>query len=118
MNKFDTQLLDRVNARIEANLSNGKYSVEELSSDVSLSRVHLYRKMKNMLGVSPSRYMRDYRLKKAAEILSREDIRINDLADTVGFEDAHYFVKCFKEKYGVSPNRYAKIWYCDVTSSL
>ncbi|NLJ01566.1 MAG: response regulator [Bacteroidales bacterium] len=109
MNKFDTQLVDRVNARIEANLSNGKYSVEELSSDVSLSRVHLYRKMKNMLGVSPSRYMRDYRLKKAAEILSREDIRINDLADTVGFEDAHYFVKCFKEKYGVSPNRYAKM---------
>ena len=62
-----------------------------------------------MLGVSPSRYMRDYRLKKAAEILSREDIRINDLADTVGFEDAHYFVKCFKEKYGVSSNRYAKM---------
>lgn len=90
-------------------LTNGKYSVEELSSDVSISRVHLYRKMKNILGVSPSRYMRDYRLKKAAEILSREDIRINDLAYTVGFEDADYFVKCFKDKFGVSPNRYAKM---------
>lgn len=71
MNKFDSKLLDQINERVQENLANSKYSVEELSSDVSISRVHLYRKMKNMLGVSPSRYMRDFRLKKAAEILAR-----------------------------------------------
>ncbi len=109
INKFDSKLLERIDEHIELNLSNGKYSVEELSSDVSISRVHLYRKMKSMLGVSPSRYIRDYRLKKAADILSREEIRVNDLADKVGFEDPNYFVKCFKEKYGVSPNQYAKM---------
>ena len=72
--------------------------------DVSISRVHLYRKMKNILGVSPSWYIRDYRLKKAAEILSKEDMRINDL----WFEDPNYFGKCFKEKYGVTPNNIQK----------
>ena len=65
--------------------------------------------MKNILGVSPSWYIRDYRLKKAAEILSKEDMRINDLAEKVGFEDPNYFGKCFKEKYGVTPNKYSKI---------
>ena len=45
----------------------------------------------------------------APSSLWREDIRINDLADQVGFEDANYLVKCFKEKYGVSPNKYAKM---------
>lgn len=107
-NKFDNDLLSRINFHIEKNLSNAEYSIEDLSDDVALSRVHLYRKMKKLLDISPSRYMRDFRLKKAAEILAVEDIRMIDLADQVGFQDANYFLKCFKEKYGLSPKEFSQ----------
>ncbi len=108
LNRYDSDLLKKIDQCIEQNLSNSQYSVEDLSSDVAISRVHLFRKMKKLLDVSPSRYMRNYRLKKAAEILSREHTRIVDVADEVGFEDSNYFVKCFKEKYGISPSKYSK----------
>lgn len=107
-NRYDNELLERIDEQIDKNLSNTVYSVEDLSDDVALSRVHLYRKMKKLLGVSPSRYIRDYRLKKAIGILSVEDVRITELADRVGFQDANYFLKCFKEKFGISPKKYAK----------
>ncbi|CEN40801.1 ATPase/histidine kinase/DNA gyrase B/HSP90 domain protein [Capnocytophaga cynodegmi] len=107
-NKFDDDLLHRINSYIEKNLSNPEYSIENLSEDVALSRVHLYRKMKKLLDISPSKYMRDFRLKKAAEILSKEDVRVVELADLVGFQDANYFLKCFKEKYGISPKEFSK----------
>lgn len=107
LNPYDQELMRRIDEQIEKNLSNEMYSIENLSEDVGLSRVHLYRKMKKLLGVSPSVYMRDYKLKKAAAILSVEDIRINELAYRVGFQDANYFLKCFKEKFGISPKRYS-----------
>ena len=107
-NRFDDDLLRRIHLHIEKNLANPEYSIENLSDDVALSRVHLYRKMKKLLDVSPSKYMRDFRLKKAAEILSKEDIRMTELADQVGFQDANYFLKCFKEKYGISPKEFSK----------
>lgn len=105
-NKYDNDLLLRVNERVEQNLSNAGYSIEDLSADVGLSRVHLYRKLKKLLDVSPSRYIRDYRLRRAAEILSVEDLRVVEIADRVGFQDSNYFVKCFKEKFGISPKKY------------
>lgn len=107
-NPFDNDLLHRINLHVEKNLSNAGYSIEDLSDDVALSRVHLYRKMKRLLDISPSKYVRDFRLRKAAEILSAEEIRMNDLADRVGFQDANYFLKCFKEKYGISPKGFSQ----------
>lgn len=107
-NRYDNELLKHIDEQIEKHLSNATYSIEDLSADVALSRVHLYRKVKKLLGISPSRYIRDYRLKKAIAILSSEEVRISELADRVGFQDANYFLKCFKEKFGVSPREYAK----------
>ncbi|MGI6521714.1 MAG: ATP-binding protein [Fermentimonas sp.] len=106
-NRFDNDLIKRINELVEQNLANTQYSVEDLSADVGLSRVHLYRKLKKLMDVSPSRYVRDYRLSRAAEILSKEDTRVVEVADRVGFQDANYFIKCFKKKFGISPKKYA-----------
>ena len=77
LNPYNQELMKRIDKQIEKNLSNKMYSIENLSEDVKLSRVHLYRKMKKLLGVSPSVHMRNYKLKKAAAILSVKDIHIN-----------------------------------------
>lgn len=107
-NKYDNRLLEQIDEEIGKNLDNDAYSIEDLSNAVALSRVHLFRKMKKLLGVSPSRYLRNFRLQKAREILLTEDIRVIELAYRVGFQDPNYFLKCFKEEYGVSPGQYAK----------
>ncbi len=107
-NKYDNRLLEQIDEEIGKNLDNDAYSIEDLSRAVALSRVHLFRKMKKLLGISPSRYLRNFRLRKAVEILLVEDLRITELAYRVGFQDPNYFLKCFKELYGVSPGQYSK----------
>ena len=107
-NKFDNELMQTIDSYIEKNIDNAAYSIEQLGKDAGLSRVHLYRKLKKLTGLTPSQYLRNYRLKEAIEILANEDIRIADLAYRVGFQDQHYFLKCFKDRYGVSPTQYAK----------
>lgn len=108
VNSRDSELLQNITGKIEANLDNPEYSIEQLGYETGLSRVHLFRKLKHLTGLSPSQFIRNYRLQKALEILSREEIRVSELAMQVGFNDTSYFIKCFREKFGVSPNEYAK----------
>lgn len=106
LNRYDRELLQSIEDLVEKHLDNAEYSIEQLGKDAGLSRVHLYRKLKKLTGQTPSQFVRNYRLKKAIEILAAEDIRVSELAFRVGFNDQHYFVKCFKQAYGVSPTEY------------
>lgn len=101
--------LKQVIEKIEAHLDDTSYGVEQLSSDMCMSRMSLYRKVQSMSGLSPNEFIRDIRLKKAAAILRRHpDIAISRLAEMVGFASPKYFSKCFKNKFGVQPSQYIK----------
>ena len=90
------------------NLTYPDYSVEELSSDVNMHRMNLYRKLQSLVGMTPSEFIRTIRLKKAAQILSeRPDISISELADMVGFNTPKYLTRYFKEMFGCTPSQYA-----------
>lgn len=108
LNKYDEELLANINNQIEKRIDDPDFSIEELGRNVGLSRVHLYRKLKALTGLSPSQFIRNFRLNKALEIIEKENIRIADLAYAVGFHDPNYFLKCFKEKFGKPPSQYAK----------
>lgn len=102
-------LLKQVTEKIEEHLDDADYSVEQLSSDMCMSRMSLYRKVQTLTGLSPNEFMRDIRLKKAATILKRHpDITIAQLAAKVGFLTPQYFSKCFKKKFGMLPSQYVK----------
>lgn len=108
LNRYDEELIKNLNRRLEETLENPNYTVEDLSADVGLSRVHLFRKLKALTSLSPSQYIRNFKLDKARNILEKEQIRVSELAYKVGFQDPNYFLKCFKEKFGKTPSDFAK----------
>ncbi|HMR17864.1 MAG TPA: ATP-binding protein [Sphingobacterium sp.] len=108
LNKYDEDLIRNIDDHLEEELDNAAYTIEDLSKDIGLSRVHLFRKLKALTGLSPSQYIRNYKLNKALSIIEKEHIRVADLAYRVGFQDPNYFLKCFKTKFGSTPTEFAR----------
>lgn len=106
INRLDQQFLKKACEAIEANYLNYDYGVEELSKDVNLSRVHLYRKIKSLTDLSASEFIRSVKLKKASSLLLESDLSISQIAYQTGFASPSYFSKCFKEKFKISPKEY------------
>ena len=88
---------------VEARLADSDVSVEDLAADMNLSRVQLYRKVKNLTGSSPVELLRSARLNRAYQLLLTTDKSVSEVAYSVGFTAPSYFTKCFKEEYGMVP---------------
>ena len=94
---------------MENNYENSEVGVDEISSALGLSRVHLYRKIKSNFGLSPTDLLRKFRLRKAALLLKQEaGLTISEVAYMTGFSSPAYFTRCFKEMFGVPPTAYDK----------
>jgi len=104
----DERLLQKTTNTIETHIEEPDLSVEFLGKEVGLSRVHLYRKLKALTGLSPADFVKDFRLKRAAQLLSQKNLKVAEVAYAVGFQDVAYFSKCFKKMYGESPTQYAE----------
>lgn len=105
---IDEILLKKVLEMVEKNLSNTEYSIEDLSSDMCMSRASLYRKINTLTGLSPTEFVKNIRLKKATELLKEGKYSVVEIADRVGFNTPSYFTKSFKRMFGVSPTQYDK----------
>lgn len=102
----DGEWLSKVNALILKNISNDTYSIDELAGDMSVSRTVLQRKLKGLTGSTPNDYIRLIRLKKAAELLSQDGYRVNEVCYMVGFNSPSYFTKCFVKQFGEKPKNF------------
>ena len=102
----DERLLERVVKVINDNLNNPDLTSEMIAKEVGLSRVHLYRKLKELTNQSARNYFRNIRLTKAAELLSKKKMAVAEVAYQVGFANPNNFATAFKELYGVSPTQY------------
>jgi signal transduction histidine kinase/ligand-binding sensor domain-containing protein/DNA-binding response OmpR family regulator len=107
IDKTDKKLLTQVTEYIEANIDSPDLTVEELSRQVFLSRGTLYNKIMELTGETPVEFIRSIKLKKAAALLEKSDMRISQVGYLVGFSSPNYFAKVFKEKYDMSPSEYA-----------
>ncbi len=67
---------------------------------------HLSKIMKEETGKSIHRYLMDYRLRAAKNLLLTTDLSIEEVAFSAGFSQTAYFVKCFREKTGMTPKKY------------
>ncbi|MBR5655141.1 MAG: response regulator [Prevotella sp.] len=107
VSSLDEELISNVIARIEANISNADYSVAQLSSDVGMTRGHLYKKLMAITGKPPLEMMRIIKLKRGKSLLQQGRSNISEVADKVGLSPkqfAHYF----KLVYGETPSDYLK----------
>lgn len=91
---------------IEKNITNPNFSVEELSRQMSLSRVSLYKRLLTLTGKTPVDCIRTIRLKRAVQLLEKSKLSIASVAYEVGFNNPTYFSKVFKEEYGTLPSEY------------
>lgn len=105
-NVADKQFLDKMNKLIENNISNPDFSVDILAEQLYISRSGLFAKMKSLAGMTPNELIQLIRLKKAAELLSEGELRINEICYKVGFNSPSYFSKCFQKQFGVLPKEF------------
>ena len=89
-----------------------KISVDDLANLLNISKNTCFRLFKKYLSKSPTEYILDYRINKAATFLLHSNKNIISIALECGFENASYFGKVFKEKTGFSPLKYRKERTC------
>ncbi|MBQ5623461.1 MAG: helix-turn-helix transcriptional regulator [Alistipes sp.] len=102
----DEDLLNRFVEHINKNMSDINLSIDDIASDMCMSRSNLFRKVKQITGIGPNEYMRLARLKRAAELLQERRHSIADICMLVGFNSPSYFSSCFKKQYGCLPKDY------------
>lgn len=103
----DEDFLKEVIACIEKNIDNSEYTIDSLSTDVVMSRMSLYRKMKSLTGQTPADFIRTVRLKTAAKLLKEEKCTVSETCYRTGFASPQNFAKHFKEMFGVLPSQYS-----------
>ncbi|EDP70855.1 putative regulatory protein, possibly two-component response regulator [Flavobacteriales bacterium ALC-1] len=85
------------------NISNEQFGVSELADKMNMSRSSLLRKIKKQTNLSASKFIREIRLQKAAELLLETEHTASEIAFDVGFSNPSYFTKCYREYYGYPP---------------
>jgi signal transduction histidine kinase/ligand-binding sensor domain-containing protein/DNA-binding response OmpR family regulator len=103
----DEKLLRKIVDYIEMNISNDSLSVEELSRQMNMSRVSLYKKVLMLTDKTPVEFIRSIRLEKAVYLLESSQMTISQIGYEVGFNSPKYFTKAFKDEYNTTPSAYA-----------
>ncbi|MCD8043126.1 MAG: substrate-binding domain-containing protein [Tannerellaceae bacterium] len=105
---LDKVFVEKFKKIIEENISNSGFSVEDMSGQLGMSRVQVYRKIKSLTNYAPNELLRISRLKKAASLLASTQMSIAEITYEVGFTSPSYFTKCYKEHFGENPREFLK----------
>ncbi|MBD0400638.1 two-component regulator propeller domain-containing protein [Flammeovirga sp. EKP202] len=100
----DEVFLEQINAALEEGYKDNNYSIEQLAESVNMSYIQFYRKFKTLTEINAKQYLREFRLKKAKEMIEKDpDLSVYDVMYNVGFNSHSYFTISFKKVYGVTP---------------
>lgn len=99
----DDEFLSKVRSLLDDNFNNTDFNVKEMAILLEMSTTQLYRKIKTLTGYSPVEFMRIARLHKAHDLLKLQKYSIKEVCFLVGFNNLSYFVKCFREYFGITP---------------
>ena len=104
----DAAFLNKLAKIMEEQLGNPELNVDQLVSYFSLSRTNFFHKLKSLTGMAPIMYIKEIRMRKAAELIKENQYTMAEIAYMVGFSDPHYFSKSFKSYWGMTSTEYAK----------
>jgi AraC-like DNA-binding protein len=102
----DEKFLNTLMDFIESEWKNTNLKVDDFGKTMGFSKSQLYRKMIQIVGESPNCFLLTYRLKKALELLKKQNNSISEVAFDSGFSSPSYFSKCFLKRYHFSPSEY------------
>lgn len=100
------KMKERVMNAIKKHLKDSNLSVDIIADEVGVSRAHLHRKMKELIGQTPHDVIRQLRLEQAAHLLATSDMNITEVVYACGFTNAASFSTTFKSIYGLTPSEY------------
>jgi signal transduction histidine kinase/ligand-binding sensor domain-containing protein/DNA-binding response OmpR family regulator len=104
----DRLLLEQAMRTVEAHLTDPAFSVGVLADALSMSQSVVYRRIKGITGQTVVEFIRDVRMKRAAQLLVQTQLRVSEVASQVGVENVKYFRKTFQKIYGMVPSEYAR----------
>lgn len=104
VSKTDKDFVAEFKKAIADRIDDSELSVETLGSLFGMSRVQLYRKIKNLTSYTPVEIIRITRLKTAQQLLASTDLTVAEVSYQVGYSSPSYFAKCYKEYFGEMPN--------------
>lgn len=93
---------------MEHNMDNSDLTVDDMVREMALGRTVFFNKLKSLTGLSPVEFIREIRIKRAAQLLESGHYNVTEVTYMVGMNDSRYFAKCFKSAYGVTPTEYKK----------
>lgn len=103
---LDEQLIEKCVKYVQDRMDDPELSVESLSDRIGMSRVHLYKKLKQITGKTPIEFIRILRLKRAAQLLHESQLTVAEIAYKCGFNNPKYFSKYFRDEFGMIPSQY------------
>lgn len=104
----DEVMMNRLMDYIEKRIGDDTMKIEDMADAVGLSRTVFYEKIRELVGVSPSDFLRQVRMERACQLITRSKMPFSQIAYAVGFTDPKYFTKCFKKQTGMTPSEYRK----------
>ncbi len=102
----DQKFLQKAIDVVEIHISDSELDIEKFAVEVGLSRMQLYRKLHALTDMTVKEFIRNIRLKRAAQLLIQDSMNITEIAYAVGFKDVSHFGKCFRQVYGISAKEY------------
>ena len=107
---LDEKYLKKVTRIIEEHIDDDSLSVKTLCELGGFNEKQLYRRTKQLTGMSTVEYIRSIRLKKAAILLQKGNFTVSEVMYSVGFNNASYFTRAFSSEYGKTPSEYMKAY--------
>ena len=103
----EAEFMKRLKDVLDEHLVNPEFTSEAFSKYMLMSRTQLHRKLKAVVGMTTSEFIRSQRLLLAKEALKKQNINISEVAYMVGFNSPSYFIKCFKSAYNETPSQFS-----------
>ncbi|MFD2917628.1 hybrid sensor histidine kinase/response regulator transcription factor [Psychroserpens luteus] len=100
------EFLKRLKVVLDKKITDSDFTSEAFAETMAMSRTQLHRKLKAIIGMTTSEFIRSQRLKLAIGLLKKSDATVSEIAYQVGFNTPSYFIKCFKEVYNCTPLEY------------
>ncbi|MCX6236077.1 MAG: ATP-binding protein [Bacteroidia bacterium] len=104
----DERFLQKAIEVVENNISDPDLDIERFAAEIGVSRMQLYRKLDALTEMTVKEFVRNIRLKRAAQLLVQKKLNVSEVAYAVGFKDLSHFRKCFKLEFGMSASEYVE----------
>lgn len=105
----DELFIRRVKEITEKNIDNSDFLIDNLVAELAMSRTVFFKKLKSLTGLAPVEFIRDIKIKYAAQLIEQQQYTIKEVSFMIGISDTKYFTQCFKKVFNMTPSEYKNI---------